>query len=195
MTETSLGKSRRCSEAVQPLWPRARPGKRLRANEIHIWSACLTRPEGVRVPFLETLSAEERERAARFHFHQDQRRWIICRGVLRTLLGSYLDLEPARIRFREGEYGKPQLQSAPPPSPPSVSPPREVGAASRAAPKAPLGSRGLQEPWGEIQRGQFFPQDRERRKPLKKEGIAPDAGLIRIRPRTYRPIRFAVFPS
>src|SRR5713226_2936569 len=86
MTETSLGKSRRCSEAVQPLWPRARPGKRLRANEIHIWSACLTRPEGVRVPFLETLSAEERERAARFHFHQDQRRWIICRGVLRTLL-------------------------------------------------------------------------------------------------------------
>src|SRR5262245_51606343 len=49
--------------------------------------------------FLGTLSHDERERAARYRWERDRRRYIVRRGVLRELLSLYLHCPPAAIRL------------------------------------------------------------------------------------------------
>jgi 4'-phosphopantetheinyl transferase len=58
------------------------------------------------------LAGDERERAARFHFDRDRSRYIVGRGSLRILLGSYLGLEPDQVELDYGHNGKPQLRGA-----------------------------------------------------------------------------------
>jgi 4'-phosphopantetheinyl transferase len=53
------------------------------------------------------LSAGEWERAMRFRVPADQARCAVTRGVLRTLLGHYLQLPGTAITFSANEYGKP----------------------------------------------------------------------------------------
>lgn len=53
------------------------------------------------------LSPDERERAARFVFERDHRRYTVARGTLRRLLGERLGVDPAAIAFRYGPHGKP----------------------------------------------------------------------------------------
>ena len=53
------------------------------------------------------LSASEWERAMRFRMPADQARFAVTRGVLRTLLGRYLQLPGTAIAFTANEYGKP----------------------------------------------------------------------------------------
>jgi 4'-phosphopantetheinyl transferase len=48
----------------------------------------------------------------RFHFEEDRRRHLIGRGVLRMLLGRYLDLAPQDVRFETAAAGKPYLASS-----------------------------------------------------------------------------------
>lgn len=61
----------------------------------------------------QVLSAEERQRAARFVQEADQRRAIIGRALLRCLLGHWLDLDPAALVFTAGWHGKPELPGSP----------------------------------------------------------------------------------
>ena len=56
-----------------------------------------------------TLSADESQRAARFHFPRDRRRFTVARGVLRDILGRYLGMPPSELGFRYSAYGKPAL--------------------------------------------------------------------------------------
>jgi 4'-phosphopantetheinyl transferase len=58
------------------------------------------------------LTADERDRASRYRFDADRRRFAWTRGILRTLLGFYAGCPPARIQFGEGEKGK--LHLSPP---------------------------------------------------------------------------------
>lgn len=55
------------------------------------------------------LSAEEHERARRFHFDRDRNRFTGCRSWLRMVLGEYLGLDPATVRFEYGQQGKPSV--------------------------------------------------------------------------------------
>ena len=55
------------------------------------------------------LSEEERGRAARFVFAEHRTHFIVARGVLRQLLGSYLETPPEALRFAYGMHGKPEL--------------------------------------------------------------------------------------
>jgi 4'-phosphopantetheinyl transferase len=80
-------------------------------DEVHVWRATLALPEAAADRLKQCLSAEERDRMGRFHFEQDRRRHLIGRGVLRTLLGRYLNLVPQDLRFRTGAAGKPHLAS------------------------------------------------------------------------------------
>lgn len=88
-----------------------KPPQRLRieAGAVHIWRAWLDRPEEDIVAFENILSAEEKERASRFHFDRDRRRYISGRGILRVLLARYLDFHAADIGFKYGAQGKPVL--------------------------------------------------------------------------------------
>jgi 4'-phosphopantetheinyl transferase len=56
-----------------------------------------------------TLSADEHWRANRFHFESDRRNFIIGRGLLRLILGHYLQIEPGVVSFKYGFFGKPYL--------------------------------------------------------------------------------------
>jgi 4'-phosphopantetheinyl transferase len=60
----------------------------------------------------EALSADERERAARFHFDNDRTRFVTGRMALRHILSGYLDCEPAKITLHRGTHGRPQLVPA-----------------------------------------------------------------------------------
>lgn len=85
----------------------------LNREEVHLWRAALdVSAERLRA-LAETLSPDERARAARFHFPQDQRRFTAARGALRWVLGRYLESEPGRLRFSYGRYGKPFLDGQP----------------------------------------------------------------------------------
>jgi 4'-phosphopantetheinyl transferase len=78
-------------------------------RDVHVWRASLD-PAPMSVHELaQTLSEEERTRARRFLFERDRRRFIVCRGVLRALLGRYLRSAPASLQFRYGAHGKPAL--------------------------------------------------------------------------------------
>jgi 4'-phosphopantetheinyl transferase len=55
------------------------------------------------------LSAGELERALRFRRPADQARFAVTRGVLRTLLGRYLQLPGSAVEFSVNEYGKPAV--------------------------------------------------------------------------------------
>lgn len=58
---------------------------------------------------LASLSADEAERAARLTRESDRRRFSIGRGILRDLLGAYLETSPAEVRLRFAPGGKPAL--------------------------------------------------------------------------------------
>lgn len=94
--------------------PRApEPGLPLAEGEIHLWAIPLDPPAGLRERLGRTLSSDEWERARRFRFDIHRNRYIAGRGTLRTLLGAYLDRDPAALRFTYGPRGKPELVEAP----------------------------------------------------------------------------------
>jgi 4'-phosphopantetheinyl transferase len=82
---------------------------KLTADEIHIWFAVLDHPASRLHRFIQTLSTEERTRADHFCFERDRKSFIVRRGLLRTILGFYLNVAPSRLRFRCAKDGKPEL--------------------------------------------------------------------------------------
>jgi 4'-phosphopantetheinyl transferase len=76
---------------------------------IHIWRASLDQPETAMQRLRATISADEQARATQFRFERDRQRFIAARGILRRLLGSYLDADPRSLRFTYNAYGKPAL--------------------------------------------------------------------------------------
>lgn len=83
---------------------------RLSENEVHVWRVSLN----VSAPVIESLqlslTSDEVVRARRFYFEQDRNRFIVARGVLRTILGRYLNTDPGQLRFCYNPYGKPSLE-------------------------------------------------------------------------------------
>lgn len=81
----------------------------LTAREVHVWSADLDLSERLLTHYSGLLSADEQDRAARFAFARDRQRYIAAHGVLRSLLGRYLQSDPAAITFSTSQNGKPVL--------------------------------------------------------------------------------------
>jgi len=76
-------------------------------DEVHVWAI---RIDAARLDDLTPLlTADEVERAGRFHFHRDRARFIARRAHLRRLLGGYLDQDPMALRFATTGIGKPVL--------------------------------------------------------------------------------------
>jgi 4'-phosphopantetheinyl transferase len=82
---------------------------KLARDEVHSWCASLDVPPETSARLYATLTPDERTRSARFHFKRDQQRFIVARGVLRDLLGRYLQTQPSQISFVYNAFGKPDL--------------------------------------------------------------------------------------
>src|SRR5271166_5920224 len=61
------------------------------------------------LPEWHCLSEDERTRGLRFVRPRDRRRFVICRGSLRMILGRLLTISPDRVMFCAGPGGKPDL--------------------------------------------------------------------------------------
>lgn len=79
------------------------------SHHVDIWRVSLNLIADSVKSVESTLSADETERAARFHFEVDKNRFIVAHGVLRKILGCYLHRDPAELTFSINQYGKPAL--------------------------------------------------------------------------------------
>jgi 4'-phosphopantetheinyl transferase len=73
----------------------------------------LRRPEcdhGALERDLALLDAEERARAARFHFEEDRATYVTSHALRRRVLSRYGAGDAASIRFRSGKHGRPELE-------------------------------------------------------------------------------------
>lgn len=62
---------------------------------------------------LALLSPDERQRADRFRFPDDRRRFAVARATLRRVLGEVLGRDPKALEFDYGAQGKPALAQPP----------------------------------------------------------------------------------
>ena len=83
----------------------------LAKDDVHVWKASLDRNPSELDSLRQTLATDEQKRAERFRLKKHRDRFIVGRGVLRTILGMYLDRHPDQFRFRYTLYGKPELSA------------------------------------------------------------------------------------
>src|SRR5262245_39263963 len=80
-------------------------------DEVHVWRATLAWPEAAAHRLEQYLAADERDKMQRFRREKDRRRYLVGRGLLRSLLGRYLDVSAQALRFETTAAGKPHLAS------------------------------------------------------------------------------------
>ena len=99
-------------------WPTAPARLKPAADEVHVWCAALDRPPGEVADLSRFLSDDERERAGRFRpvAARSRDEFIVCRAILRLLLGECFGLDPRRVCFSVTARGKPRL-AGPDPAP------------------------------------------------------------------------------
>jgi len=97
-------------------WPAAPAELPALDRTVHVWAVRLDDPSVDLDGGRELLSPEERERAARFHFEQHRRHYLIAHIALHKVLAGYLPVEPAQLYFELGGNGKPKLPQALAPS-------------------------------------------------------------------------------
>jgi 4'-phosphopantetheinyl transferase len=85
---------------------------RIASGDVHVWCARLDVPPETVARLYATLAVDERHRSARLRFRRDRRRFIVAHGVLREILGHYLQTEPGRISYVTQAFGKPELGPA-----------------------------------------------------------------------------------
>ncbi|MEW6240627.1 MAG: 4'-phosphopantetheinyl transferase superfamily protein [Chloroflexota bacterium] len=78
-------------------------------HQADIWRVAPTVPADSVPLFESALSADESQRAARFHFDTDRLRFITAYTSLRRILARYLQCDPRDLNFSANAYGKPFL--------------------------------------------------------------------------------------
>lgn len=84
----------------------------LNSDEVHVWRVDLEMRASCLQSLQESLSTDELKRAERFYFQKDKAHFIAVRGILRKILGCYLNKNPNELRFSYNPYGKPSLVTA-----------------------------------------------------------------------------------
>jgi 4'-phosphopantetheinyl transferase len=81
----------------------------LRVDEVHVWAAALEQSLGSVAALEGLLSLEERNRAQRFRFDRDRKRYVVAHGILRRILAGYRASDPRSLWFTTTKNGKPAL--------------------------------------------------------------------------------------
>jgi 4'-phosphopantetheinyl transferase len=92
--------------ALPAAWQPGPSRPQLPEGVVHVWRADLTTADE---RLTELLSEQEWARAERLLSPRDRAHWSRSRGLLRALLGRYLDVDPSTLRFATGPHGKPTL--------------------------------------------------------------------------------------
>ena len=103
--------------AVPADWCAAPTAPRSSEQEIHIWRGCLDIDRNTLGRLESTLATDELTRASRFVFSRDRDRFVAGRGILRDILGRYLDCPSSTVGFTYEHAGKPVLALCHSPSP------------------------------------------------------------------------------
>jgi len=78
----------------------------LHSQHIDIWQfSLLIEPDQA----FDLLNDEEKIRARRYHFERHQRRFIVARAMLRSILAAYLGESARALQFEFNKQGKPSL--------------------------------------------------------------------------------------
>ena len=92
-------------------WRLCAEGPEVAEDEVHVWRADLECEARMLRRLEATLSTDERARANRFLFERDRNHFIATRGILRELLGRYVNSAPERLEFDYASQGKPSLRT------------------------------------------------------------------------------------
>jgi len=95
--------------STSPSWGSPPEKITLCSNEVHVWRASLEESQPQVECFRHNLAPDEQKRADRFYFQRDRRRFISAHGVLRAILGLYLNRAPKCLSFGYSSHGKPAL--------------------------------------------------------------------------------------
>jgi 4'-phosphopantetheinyl transferase len=79
------------------------------AGTVELRAVALAIPDAEVAEARALLSTDERERADRFVFARDARRYTVCRAALRSALAEHVGADPREIAFEYSPYGKPRL--------------------------------------------------------------------------------------
>ncbi len=93
------------------IWQQAPEKNALERGDLHVWRVDMGAAIAQSAVLLSTLSADERERAARFSVEKYRDHFVAARGTLRRVLARYLDVQAEELTFSYGEHGKPALAS------------------------------------------------------------------------------------
>ncbi len=78
-------------------------------QEVHVWTFKVPDTENIPSAFYALLSAKEKAKAQKFVFEKDKLVSVCARGILRHLLGLYLQQFPTDVSLEYGTYGKPYV--------------------------------------------------------------------------------------
>ena len=82
-------------------------------QDVYVWLAHLDDPSVDVAWCCRVLSAAERDRASRFAFVEDRRRYVVSHAALRSVLASSLQVAPEDLQFSTRLDGKPMLTPLP----------------------------------------------------------------------------------
>lgn len=96
-------------DKIEIHWVRPTMRRALEEGDVHVWAAFIGDATDETSADTSLLSADEVQRAGRFHFERDRNRFIRSRAILRGILGSCLGVAPPRIEFDYTSRGKPMI--------------------------------------------------------------------------------------
>ena len=81
----------------------------LEDRDVHVWRVPLRLPASLLEWGEALLDPDERERAARYRFVEHRVAFVSGRAIQRDILSRYLEIDPAQVRYRVSQHGKPEL--------------------------------------------------------------------------------------
>jgi 4'-phosphopantetheinyl transferase len=93
----------------ETLWSCTPIDSGLLSSAVQVWAAWLDAEEVTIEQYQRLLCRQECERASRFAFQRERERFIAARGLLRTILGTFLGADPRELEFIYSATGKPSL--------------------------------------------------------------------------------------
>ncbi|HET7209599.1 MAG TPA: 4'-phosphopantetheinyl transferase superfamily protein [Terriglobales bacterium] len=82
----------------------------LLAGDVHVWCCDTDEAFVQEQEWRSVLSADECQRAWRFHFARDRERFAASRFLLRRLLSEYTSIPARDLKFNYAKHGKPSLE-------------------------------------------------------------------------------------